>query len=59
MGLGTIFGVHNPKTTKKIVLCKFTQPGLNRNSRGLGGIGLNEIQREEVMQYDMVHEAAQ
>ena len=39
MGLGTFFGVHNPKTTKKNGLCKFAQPGRNRNSRGPAGIG--------------------
>ena len=41
MGLGTIFGFHNPKTTDKERLCKFAQPGLSCNSRGSGGIGLD------------------
>ena len=41
MGLGTVFGVHNPKTTQKNGLCKFAQPGRNRNSRGPAGIGLS------------------
>ena len=40
MGLGTISGVHNSRTTPKKRLCKFTQPGRNRNSRGPAGIGL-------------------
>ena len=40
MGLGTIFGVYNPKTTKKQGLCKFAQPGLSCNSRGPDEIGL-------------------
>ena len=40
MGLGTIFWVHNPKTTNKQLLCYMAQSGRNRNSSDPAGIGL-------------------